>query len=341
MAERASRPLISFLVSAFRTERYIAETINSVLAQTRSDWELIVVDNGNSDEMARIVERFTDDPRITLIRQENKGLLGGVSAAAGIATGRYLCAFSSDDLLRPEFCQVVGDLVERHPGVDAVGSDAELFSSPEERVPQGHFESVGRKKSPDPSHAVSLADLLEDGLPQPIGVIRREAWDELDGFDPARPDIEADVILWLRLAASGRDVRILPDRLVRIRLRPESLSHDPANIEEFEKRLQGAFLAISDHAPISEAEVRGARMFRRLRYSQELRRARWAFRDGDVPAARAAARNAFREKHTVRAATVILGLQLSPGLLRVAHPVKGLMMNAWAHARFRVTHGGA
>ena len=48
-----------------------------MLAQTRGDWELIVVDNGNSDEMARIVSNYTSDPRITLIRQENKGIGGG------------------------------------------------------------------------------------------------------------------------------------------------------------------------------------------------------------------------------------------------------------------------
>ena len=82
---------MSFLTSAYQTERYVSETIESVLAQTRGDWELIVVDNGNSDEMARIVSNYTSDPRITLIRQENKGIGGGLGAAANAADGRYLC----------------------------------------------------------------------------------------------------------------------------------------------------------------------------------------------------------------------------------------------------------
>ena len=67
-----SQPLFSFLTTAYRTEKYVAETIESVLAQTRDDWELIVVDNGNSDEMAHIVEQYTSDARITLVRQVNK-----------------------------------------------------------------------------------------------------------------------------------------------------------------------------------------------------------------------------------------------------------------------------
>ena len=78
-------PFVSFLTTAYQTEQYVSETIKSVLAQTRGDWELIVVDNGNSDEMARIIGNYTSDPRITLIRQDNKGYVGGVSAAAAVA----------------------------------------------------------------------------------------------------------------------------------------------------------------------------------------------------------------------------------------------------------------
>lgn len=69
-------PFISYLVTAYQTEKYVGETIRSVLTQTRSDWELVVVDNGNSDEMAAVVGNFTSDPRIKLIRQENKGVRG-------------------------------------------------------------------------------------------------------------------------------------------------------------------------------------------------------------------------------------------------------------------------
>ena len=70
-------PFVSFLTTAYQTEQYVSETIESVLAQTRGDWELIVVDNGNSDEMARIIGNYTSDPRITLIRQDNKGYTAG------------------------------------------------------------------------------------------------------------------------------------------------------------------------------------------------------------------------------------------------------------------------
>ena len=71
----------SVITPAYRTERYVAETIESVLCQTRTDWELIVVDNGPSDEMAAIVESYMSDTRIRLIRQDNNGIGGARNVA--------------------------------------------------------------------------------------------------------------------------------------------------------------------------------------------------------------------------------------------------------------------
>jgi glycosyltransferase involved in cell wall biosynthesis len=90
-----SPPFISFLTSAYRTKRCVGETIDSVLPQTRPDWQLIAVENGNSDEMAWAVEKYTGDLRIQLVQQKYTSVRGGVTAAADVATGRYLCPLGS------------------------------------------------------------------------------------------------------------------------------------------------------------------------------------------------------------------------------------------------------
>jgi GT2 family glycosyltransferase len=170
-------PLISFLTSAYRTKRYVSETIESVLAQTRGDWELIVVDNGNSDEMARIIGNYTSDPRITLIRQENKGICGGVSAAANAADGRYLCPLASDDALDPHYCERIGALIDTDPGIDAVGCNAVLFWDPDadnRQKPRDYFAWNGPKTTPDPSRSATFTELLNEGVPPYAGAIRRE-----------------------------------------------------------------------------------------------------------------------------------------------------------------------
>lgn len=340
MAESAmAGPMFSFLTTAYRTERYVGQTIESVLAQTRSDWELIVVDNGNSDAMAGAVERYTDDPRITLIRQDNSGVRGGVTTAAGAAIGRYLCLLDSDDLLQPDFCERVGAMINAHPGLDAVGCDVEMFRDGDEWPPEAYFHTIGRRSRPDPSRSMSLEEMLQEGVPPYIGAIRRQTWTDHTPYDPGGHDVEPDVEMWLSLAAEGRDIRLLPSRLARVRVRGDSMTHEPSAVESFEDRLERAFLSVAQRHPHKSAAVSASAMVRRLRYQQALRRARWAMLDGDVAQARAAAKDAFAHRHTARAVAVIVALSTAPGLVRSLHPAKNRAQRLLRAARFRLERG--
>lgn len=328
------RPFVSFLTTAYRTEDLIGETIESVLAQTRGDWELVVVDNGNSDEMAQVVGAYTSDPRITLIRKVNEGIRSGVSAAAAVATGRYLSVLNSDDILHPEFCARVGALIDAEPGIDAVGCDAELFHDPDDGTPpSGWYDTIGWRSVPPPSERVPLAEMLDDGVPQYVGVFRRERWDAHGSNDPAVVDVEPDLDLWLRLTAAGDDVRMLPDRLVRIRVHPNSESNNAAGIEAFEQRYVQTFLAVASYHPISESDIAAGPVVRRLRYRQGMRRSRAALMHDDIPTARSAAREALRQRFTLRAAVVAAALTVSPRALRAVHPAKNSVQRAVARRR--------
>lgn len=337
-----SRPFLSFLMTAYGTERFVAATIESVLAQTRTDWELIAVDNGRSDAMAAIIGRYTADPRIILVRQDNKGIRGGVTAAANAATGRYLCVLNSDDTLLPHYCERVGTIIDADPGVDAVGCDGQLFYDPDDGTPppRSYFASIGRRSVPDPSRAVSLSEFLDEGVPLYIGAFRREVWDAHRGFDPATTDVEPDVALWLSVAAAGDHIRVLPDRLARMRLRPDSSSRHPANIDDFQQRLLHSFQAVLAQQPHPHTGLRDSRALRGLRYEHDLRQARCSLLAGDVGAARDAARGAYRERHTLRAALVVVALHVSPDALRWVHPVKNTAQHSIDRARWRVSRVG-
>ena len=334
----AGRPFVSFLTTAYRTEQYVGQTIESVLGQTRADWEMIVVDNGNSDEMARVVSGYTDDPRITLIRQENKGYLGGVAAAADAANGRYVCVLDSDDLIEPRYCERIGSLIDRHHDIDAVGCSSLLFADPDDgQLPGEYFASVGRKRAPDPARPASFFELLDEGVPHYVGVIRREAWDGARGYAPDTSEVEPDVLLWLRLVSAGRDVRILPDTLVRTRTREASLSNDKATVEGFEARMERAFVLAAREHGVSEHVIASTGMLRRLRYRRSLRRARVALLTRDIEAARTAARDALQQRRTVRAAIAVAGLYLSPDVVISLHPVKKRVLDAALRARCRIS----
>lgn len=313
-------PRFSFLTTAYRTERYIPETIESVLAQTSDDWELVVVDNGMSDEMAHVVQPYLADPRIELVRQPNRGYTGGIAAAVARAHGSFLCVLDSDDHLMPEFCARVGAVLDAAPGVAAVACDAHLFTDAGS-LPGGYMRSIGMPARPAGHDRLTVRDVLGGEVPYYGAAIRREAWDAVDAYASGLDDVDESVIVWLRLT-SRFDVRTIPDRLARYRLRGDSDSRDASTVENFERQLLRSFESGQEWAQTPENVAALDATVRRLRYHQSLRRARWAFRDGDLPGARAAARAAFSHRRTLRAAVALSAVTVAPGVVRWLYPAK-------------------
>lgn len=312
-------PRFSFLTSAYRTEGFLRGTIDSVVAQTIPDWELVVVDNGNSDAMAAIVREYADDPRIKLIRQENRGYVGGVMAAANGAKGDYLCVLDSDDQLMPEYCAEIIKVLDADTRVDAVGVDASRMACDGAEHVIGYLRSIGSRVRIDPHKDLELADVLGGLVPYYTAAIRREAWDAVGGYDPGIPDVDESVVFWLRLVRKY-NVRVIPSRLARYRLRNDSLSRDPANVEAFEAELERAFTTVEPSTP-KEADALDATL-RRIRYWKRLRQARAALLAGDGRTARRMAADAFAQRRTLRTVVVLLTVTVAPGLLRRIHPAK-------------------
>lgn len=96
--------LVSIITPCYNGGRFIAETINSVLAQTYKEWEMIIVDDGSVDDSAEIVYRFAhEDDRIKLVRQENAGSAAARNNGIRRAKGRYIALLDADDLWDPDF----------------------------------------------------------------------------------------------------------------------------------------------------------------------------------------------------------------------------------------------
>lgn len=93
-------PIVSVVVPVFRSERFIAATIRSILAQTLRDFEIIVVDDGSPDRSIAICKTFTD-PRIRYVHQPNRGLAAARNAGIRHARGRFVAFLDSDDLWAP------------------------------------------------------------------------------------------------------------------------------------------------------------------------------------------------------------------------------------------------
>ncbi len=276
----SDRPRFSFLTTAYKTEAYLGATIDSVVAQSDANWELVIVDNGNDDDIAAIVASFAHDPRITLLRQENRGYVGGVMAAAAEAHGDFLCVLDSDDQLMPDFVRTMSAYLEAHPGVAAVGCDAHEFSDDEQDTSgQAHLRAIGVRRVSPGGEVLTVKDVLRGRVPFYTGAISRESWDRVGGYRPgagggdpavllsleASDEYEPDVLLWLELS-SQFDVRLIPERLARYRVRPTSLSRGPERIEQFEKSLIGTFERFAESSGRADYQALVQAPVSRLRY---------------------------------------------------------------------------
>lgn len=110
---------VSIVMPAFNAEACVKKSIESVLAQTYRNLEIILVDDGSTDGTAAIV-KSSGDPRIKYFYQKNKGLSGARNAGFGLSSGDYVVFLDSDDLLEPECLGKTVSFLEKNPEYRAV-----------------------------------------------------------------------------------------------------------------------------------------------------------------------------------------------------------------------------
>jgi len=203
-------PAISVLMPVRDGERFLAEAVESVLAQTFHDLELVVVDDGSTDSTPRMLERIAErDPRLVVHRQRpGRNLAETLNTAAEISRAPLLARLDADDVALPDRLRLQADFLAANPEVALLGGQALVIDE------VGH--EFGRAEYP--THDEELREALRTGNPfvHPAVLIRREAFEAVGGY---RLDFDyaEDLDLWLRIAV-GRGIANLPDALIRYRI---------------------------------------------------------------------------------------------------------------------------
>lgn len=107
-------PAVSIIIPIYNTEQYLADCLESVLAQTFADFEAIVVDDGSTDGSAEIIRKYANrDSRFVSVHQENKGLSDARNAGIDIARGNWITFVDSDDVIQPQFLETLLDIANK------------------------------------------------------------------------------------------------------------------------------------------------------------------------------------------------------------------------------------
>jgi len=183
------RPLVSVIIPTYNRRAMVKEAIDSVLSQTFTGFELIVVDDGSTDGTARELEEY--EQRLRLIRQERRGVAAARNSGARVAAGQYLAFLDSDDLWLPKKLEIQTTFMAR--------SGARICQTEEIWIRRG------RRVNPKLKHRKPSGDVfrrsLELCLISPSAVMMtRELFEKAGGFDENFPVCE-DYELWIRLAA--------------------------------------------------------------------------------------------------------------------------------------------
>ena len=209
-----AQPLVSIVTPAFNAARFVLDTIRSVQAQTRGDWEMIVVDDLSRDDTCDVVEAESKlDPRVRLVRHEvNQGPAGARETALQAARGRYVAFLDSDDLWLPRKLELQLDFMER--------TQAALSFTQFRRI-NAEGTSIGRLI--DVPERLSYRGLLSNtAIATSTAVVDRKA----TGPIHMTRTYYDDYALWLGILRRGFVARGMREDLMRYRVLGESVSRN-------------------------------------------------------------------------------------------------------------------
>ena len=207
--------LLSVVLPVRNGEPFIREAIRSILDQSLTELELIVVDNGSTDSTVTTAESF-GDPRLRVIHElERRGGPSAFNSGSRVARGRYVARMDADDVACADRCERQIRYLERNPDIGILGGQAIRIDAA--------GETIGRSRVATVPVAFRLANRRASRFVHPTFVFRREVLDELGGYREFSPAADYDLVL--RALERGLRIGNLPDVVLKYRVLADSVSH--------------------------------------------------------------------------------------------------------------------
>lgn len=208
---------VSIVMPVFNGEAYLKESIESILKQTYTDFEFIIVNDGSTDDSLRIIKDYAkNDRRIVLISRENKGLVASLNEGISQASSKYIARMDADDISHPDRIEKQLQFFKEN-SVDILGTCVEVFGDVDEKS-----RLFNEKKLNIPFGADNAEELILTHwycLAHPSIMMKREVFFTLNGYKNAYAE---DLELWLRALNNGFRIYKMPEKLLKYRLHEQS-----------------------------------------------------------------------------------------------------------------------
>lgn len=202
-------PKVSVIIVTYNYAKFLPAAIESVLAQSFTDYELIVVDNGSNDNTPEVIERYAGKIKHCRL-EKNAGRAGGKNVGIKMTRGKYIQFLDADDTLLPEKLEKQVRFLEENQEIGIVYSDSMFVNEYGEPMPEASRWYRNRHFKSEDSFLKKLVQ--ENFLLTHDGLLRREAVLSSNGFDE-QEDLMEDWDFWFRLALGGNQFYLLPEIL--------------------------------------------------------------------------------------------------------------------------------
>ena len=263
--------VLSVIIPAYNVENYVGEAIRSVQDQTFENLEIIVIDDGSTDNTLEVLNDFKDDPRVTLLSQENMGPSGSRNSGIRIARGQYIVCLDAVDRWAPQ-------KAERHIAVMENNPDIDLTFSWWRMINEDGKETGWSGKPQIPR--IKLEDLIKETVTGTSSnlVARKKALDSIGMFDPdLQAAVDTDLVLRIAQLRDG-NILCIPEILIDYRLREGQITKDWRRIS---KNWDRVMEKVKAQHPERFSSVEKTARSGQLRYYAYL-----AYHSGDFPGAR-------------------------------------------------------
>ena len=227
----SSRPTVTVIVPTFNRAHYLPEALHSIFTQTFTDYELVVVDDGSTDDTAAVLRRFAD-ARLHVLRQKHKGISAAMNAGLRAARGNYIARLDSDDLWLPDLLATETAVLEAHPEVGVVYGKAQAMAA--DGSTREHYLGLPLRYPHDALLSLAWTDSTCN-----VALLARHVCFTTAGLYDEGLETHEDWDMWLRVARDHRFL-FLNQILARVREHEHSITSPslPTFVEHIERRVQ-------------------------------------------------------------------------------------------------------
>ncbi|MDY0281978.1 MAG: glycosyltransferase [Salinivirgaceae bacterium] len=217
IAQDNTAPAVSVLMAVYNGSRWLGEAIESVLGQTFTDFEFIIVNDGSTDDSLNIIQKYANqDSRIVLVSKENTGVADSANCGLHLANGKLVARMDADDICKPYRLHKQVAFLKAHPEVALVSGAMEYIDE---------NGAVFGRTYPITSQAAIRHRILQHSnvIVQPAVTMRRDTAIDCGGYCSGLTMGE-DAHLWLKMIRKGYLLAVLPEPVIAYRVRGMSLT---------------------------------------------------------------------------------------------------------------------